>query len=67
MGVSRYRRWNNRNDYAKFAAVGYGEFQPIERNTTPEGRAYNRRVDVVILREGPRGGRSPQPAPTPRR
>ncbi len=29
-------------------AVGYGESQPVANNETPEGRAKNRRIDVVI-------------------
>jgi chemotaxis protein MotB len=33
----------------KLSAAGYGEFRPIEKNDTPEGRARNRRVDIVIL------------------
>jgi len=32
-------------------AVGYGEFQPVESNAIEEGRAYNRRIDVVIMRK----------------
>lgn len=31
------------------SAAGYGEFHPATSNDTPEGRAQNRRVDVVIL------------------
>jgi len=29
-------------------AVGYGDTQPIANNATPEGRARNRRVDIII-------------------
>jgi len=57
------------------SAAGYGEFHPVASNDTPEGRAQNRRLDVVILapfqslvqpqendkREAP----APAPAPNP--
>lgn len=32
----------------RFMATGYGEHQPLTTNDTPEGRARNRRVTVVI-------------------
>ena len=34
----------------RMAAVGYGENHPLETNATPEGRAANRRVVVVVAR-----------------
>jgi chemotaxis protein MotB len=35
----------------RLSAVGYGEYRPVASNDTGEGRATNRRVDVVILGE----------------
>ena len=35
-------------DPRKFSATGYGEYQPVATNETPEGRAENRRVEVLI-------------------
>lgn len=35
----------------RVGAVGYGEFHPLDTNDTPEGRARNRRVDIVVLVE----------------
>jgi len=36
----------------RFQVMSFGEFRPLVANDTPEGRAYNRRVDVIILTEG---------------
>jgi chemotaxis protein MotB len=36
-------------DPARLSAAGYGEFHPRVANDTPENRARNRRIDVVIL------------------
>ncbi len=33
----------------KLSTAGYGEFRPIDTNDTPEGRARNRRVDIVVM------------------
>ncbi|MCX6185553.1 MAG: OmpA family protein [Bacteroidetes bacterium] len=35
-------------DKTKVFAVGYGDTKPISPNTTPKGRAKNRRVDLVL-------------------
>lgn len=35
----------------RLAAAGYAEYHPIASNKTAQGRAQNRRVDVVILSE----------------
>ncbi|HVN04270.1 MAG TPA: flagellar motor protein MotB [Bryobacteraceae bacterium] len=44
----------------RLAVAGYAETAPVESNDTPEGRAHNRRVDVVILNEN---GAAPEPSP----
>lgn len=36
-------------DPARAFAAGYGEYRPIASNLTPEGRALNRRADIVLL------------------
>ncbi|EMJ85602.1 OmpA family protein [Leptospira kirschneri str. JB] len=36
-------------DPRNFSLAGYGEFQPIVSNDTPENRALNRRVDIVVV------------------
>ena len=33
----------------RLSAVGYGEYMPIAENTSPQGRAKNRRVDIIVL------------------
>lgn len=37
----------------RMIVVGYGETRPLYSNTTAEGKAKNRRVDVVVLRNKP--------------
>jgi chemotaxis protein MotB len=38
----------------RLSAAGYGEFHPRVPNDTPENRAANRRIDIVILDGDPR-------------
>lgn len=33
----------------RLSSVGYGEYRPVKSNSTEEGRAANRRVDLVII------------------
>ncbi|MEL4105466.1 flagellar motor protein MotB [Oscillospiraceae bacterium WX1] len=35
----------------RIVAVGYGEYRPVGDNSTPEGQAANRRIDIIILSE----------------
>jgi chemotaxis protein MotB len=36
----------------QFSVAGYADTRSVYANDTPEGRAYNRRVDIIILDEG---------------
>ena len=40
-------------DAYHLSAAGYAEYHPAATNGTAEGRGQNRRVDIVILSEGP--------------
>lgn len=37
---------------SRFSVAGYADTRPYYTNDTAEGRAYNRRVDIIILDEG---------------
>ena len=39
-------------DERRFQIAGFADTVPIATNETPEGRAYNRRVDIIILDDG---------------
>ena len=35
----------------RLSASAYGDTRPVQSNDTPEGRSYNRRVDIVIVEQ----------------
>ncbi|MDK2936105.1 MAG: chemotaxis protein MotB [Eubacteriaceae bacterium] len=39
------------SDPSKLLAVGYGQYHPIASNDTEEGRAQNRRVEIIISQD----------------
>ena len=47
--VLRYLAEQGDVDPRRLFAAGYGEFRPVASNRTPEGRALNRRADIVVL------------------
>ncbi|WP_129124763.1 OmpA/MotB family protein [Geomonas oryzae] len=49
--VLRYLVKQEDFDPANISAAGYGEYRPVADNTDADGRAKNRRVDIVLLNE----------------
>jgi len=39
----------------RLSAAGYAQYHPVASNATAEGRAQNRRVDIVVLASAPEG------------
>jgi chemotaxis protein MotB len=48
INVTRYLQQQG-VDAALLAAVAYGEFKPVASNDTEEGRAANRRIEIVLV------------------
>ncbi len=46
--VKNYLIENGAVDMSQITAAGYGDEKPVTTNNTPNGRAQNRRVDVII-------------------
>ncbi len=47
--IARYLFEHGPVDPADLAVTGYAEFHPVASNATEEGRAKNRRVDIILL------------------
>ncbi|MCZ6634761.1 MAG: OmpA family protein [bacterium] len=54
--VVRFLITETRTNPTRLAAEGYGEYRPIAPNTSEEGRAKNRRVELHILYAGEEDG-----------
>ncbi len=48
VNVVRYFQDKVGIDPGNLSAVGYSEFRPVASNDTPEGRAQNRRIEIVV-------------------
>ena len=35
----------------QISSAAFGEYRPLDDNSIPEGRAFNRRVDIVIVKD----------------
>lgn len=49
MAVVEYFVKNNKISESRITPIGYGEAKPIASNETSQGRAQNRRVEIVLL------------------
>jgi len=54
--VRQYLLANKTLSYDRIVAVGYGSSKPLASNETEEGRAVNRRIDVIIKPQAQAGG-----------
>ncbi len=54
--VKQYVVANMGLDPEKITSIGYGETRPAASNDTPDGRARNRRIDLVIRVDANQGG-----------
>jgi chemotaxis protein MotB len=53
VNVARYLQENADIPPDKLSAVGNGQYHPIADNDTPEGRALNRRIEIILIPELP--------------
>jgi chemotaxis protein MotB len=70
--VVRYLHEKGGVDPTLLSSVGYGPYQPVTTNKTPEGRRKNRRIEIVLtplpkkkIAEAPGGSTAPGPNAPP--
>jgi len=51
VNVLRFLTENEKVEPKRLSAVSFAQYRPVDENNTPEGRAFNRRVEVIILRD----------------
>ncbi len=51
INVAKYLVDTHNMPPSRISTIGYSEYKPVASNDTPEGRAKNRRVDIVLLSE----------------
>jgi len=49
INVAKYFIDNHEIDPGRITSIGYAEHKPLTSNDSPDGRAKNRRVDIVLL------------------
>jgi outer membrane protein OmpA-like peptidoglycan-associated protein len=64
-GVARYLITQKQIDPLHVATVSYGKDNPVTDNNTPQGRAKNRRVEILVYRDALTSTPSTAAAPTP--
>lgn len=47
-------------DPMRFSVKGYGEYKPLVPNDTPENRAINRRIDILMVEQKVKGDKNTQ-------
>lgn len=47
--VARFLQDKAKVDPSRLVAAGFGEFHPVASNDTPESRALNRRIEIVLV------------------
>lgn len=55
INVAKYLLDAHNIQTGRISTIGYSEYKPVASNDTPDGRAKNRRVDIVVLSEAESG------------